>query len=104
MCTRPRDGANRRAHASTATAIRRHWVIENGQHWILEVAPGEDRSRVRVQCAARDLAALRRIALDLLRVDTSTEASVEGKHKTAAWNNTCVAKPIGRWVASRAIG
>ena len=54
---------------------------------MLDVDFGEDRSRVREQTAARNLALLRRIALDLLRADTSLRASLKGKRKTAAWND-----------------
>lgn len=34
---------------------------------------------------------LRRIALDLLRADTSLTASLKGKRKTATWGNACMA-------------
>lgn len=74
-----------------AQAIRRHWAIENGQHWVLDVDFGEDRSRVRERCAARNLAVLRRIALNLLRADTSLTASLKGKRKTAAWDDAYMA-------------
>ena len=70
-----------------AQAIRRHWSIENGQHWVLDVTFGEDRSRVRERGAARNLALLRRIALDLLRADASLKASVKGRRKVAAWDD-----------------
>ena len=75
-----------------AQAIRRHWAIENGQHWVLDVDFGEDRSRVRDRNAARNLAVLRRIALDLLRTDTSLRASLKGKRKTAAWDDAFMAR------------
>ena len=75
-----------------AQAIRRHWAIENGQHWVLDVDFGEDRSRVRERTAARNLAVLRRIALDLLRADVSTKASLKGRRKTAAWDDAYMAK------------
>jgi predicted transposase YbfD/YdcC len=78
-----------------ATAIRQHWAIENGQHWVLDMIFGEDRSRVREQNAARNLAVLRRIARDLLRADTSLKASLKGKRKTAAWDNAFMAKLLG---------
>ena len=75
-----------------AQAIRRHWAVENGQHWVLDVDFGEDRSRVRERNAARNLAVLRRIALDLLRANTSLRASLKGKRKTAAWDDTYMAR------------
>ena len=60
--------------------------IENGQHWVLDVTFGEDRSRVREQHAPRNLALLCRIALDLLRTDTSLRVSLKDKRQ-AAWDN-----------------
>jgi predicted transposase YbfD/YdcC len=75
-----------------AQAIRRHWAIENGQHWVLDVDFGEDRSRVRERNAARNLAVLRRIALDLLRADTSPKASLKGRRRTAAWDDAYMAR------------
>jgi predicted transposase YbfD/YdcC len=44
-------------------AIRRHWTIENGLHWVLDVTFREDDSRVRDRIAARNLAILRKIAI-----------------------------------------
>ena len=74
-----------------AQAIRRHWAIENGQHWVLDMDFGEDRSRVRERTAARNLAVLRRIALDLLRANTM-KGSLKGKRKKAAWDDDYMAK------------
>ena len=53
---------------------------------------GEDRSRVRERNAARNLAVLRRIALDLLRADTSLKASLKGRRKVAAWDDHFMGK------------
>jgi len=78
-----------------AQAIRRHWAIENGQHWVLDVTFGEDRSRVRERNAGRNLAVLRRIALDLLRADTSLKASLKGKRKSAAWDHAYMTRLLG---------
>ena len=75
-----------------AQAIRRHWAIENGEHWVLDVTFGEDRSRVRDRGAARNLALLRRIALDLLRAEASLKASLKGRRKTAAWDDAYMAR------------
>jgi len=75
-----------------ATAVWRPWAIENGQHWVLDMDFGENRSRVRGRRAARNLAVLRRIALDLLRADATLKASLKGKRKVAAGDNAFIAK------------
>jgi predicted transposase YbfD/YdcC len=68
-------------------AIRKHWGIENALHWVLDVTFREDDSRVRDQHAARNLAALRKIAINLVGRDGSTKASVRARRKRAAWDN-----------------
>jgi predicted transposase YbfD/YdcC len=77
-----------------ATAIRRHWAIENGLHWVLDVGFREDASRVCDRNAARNLALLRKIALNLARADGSLKASLKGKRKSAAWDNDFMATLI----------
>jgi predicted transposase YbfD/YdcC len=54
-----------------ARAVRLHWGIENGLHWRLDMTFGEDSSRVRVRNAAQNLSRLRRLVLNLLKLDTS---------------------------------
>ncbi len=80
--------------AQLAAAIRSHWAIENGLHWILDVGFNEDASRVRERTAARNLALLRKVALNLVRADTTLKASLKGKRKSAAWNNDFMAMLI----------
>ena len=48
-------------------AIRKHWGIENSQHWVLDVAFGEDSRRQQDRNGAANLAAVRRLAVSLLR-------------------------------------
>lgn len=79
-----------------AATIRHHWAIENGCHWVLDVGFGEDASRVRERNAARNLALLRRIALDLVRTNTTLKASLKGKRKYAAWDNTFMETLLAR--------
>jgi predicted transposase YbfD/YdcC len=71
-----------------AQAIRRHWSIENRLHWILDVTFGEDQSRVRDERAARNLALLRKIAINLLNGAQSGKGTLRAKRKKAAWNDT----------------
>jgi hypothetical protein len=56
-------------------------------HWVLDVTFREDDSRVRDQRAARNLAVLRRMAINLVGRDGSPKASVRAKRKRAAWND-----------------
>ena len=73
-------------------AIRRHWTIENGLHWILDVTFRdvtfrEDDSRVRDRTAARNLAILRKIAINLMGRNRSPRISMRARRKQAAWND-----------------
>jgi len=45
--------------------IRGHWGIENKLHWVLDVVMGEDNSRVRIGYAQRNLATMRKMALNV---------------------------------------
>jgi predicted transposase YbfD/YdcC len=80
--------------AALAAAIRNHWRVENGLHWVLDVGFHEDASRVRERNAARNLALLRRIALNLARADATLKASLKSKRKSAAWDNGFMATLI----------
>ncbi len=73
-------------------AIRSHWAIENTLHWVLDVTFREDDSRVRDRTAARNLALLRKIALNIVGRDKTTKASVRARRKKAAWNDSYMLK------------
>jgi predicted transposase YbfD/YdcC len=69
-----------------ARAVRGHWGIENQYHWLLDVAFREDESRVRTGHAAANFGVLRRIALQLLRHDTSVKIGIKAKRLKAGWD------------------
>ena len=48
--------------------VRGHWGVENSLHWVLDDTFQEDRGRLRTGHAARNMAALRRIALNFLTI------------------------------------
>jgi predicted transposase YbfD/YdcC len=73
--------------ATFARAVRGHWGVENQLHWVLDVALNEDQSRVRSGHAAQNLAALRKLALNLLRRDTQLQRGIRGKQKNAGWDH-----------------
>lgn len=65
-------------------AIRRHWGIENGQHWILDVTFGEDSRRQQDRNGAANLAAVRRLAVSLLRQEKTNKRGVKNKRLQCA--------------------
>jgi predicted transposase YbfD/YdcC len=52
-----------------ADAIRSHWSVENRLHWCMDVAFGDDQMRARTGHAAHNLAVLKHITLNLIRLD-----------------------------------
>jgi len=73
-------------------AIRSHWAVENARHWVLDVTFREDDSRVRDRTAARNLALLRKIALNIVGRDRTSKTSVRSRRKKAAWNDAYMLK------------
>jgi predicted transposase YbfD/YdcC len=70
-----------------AGAVRQHWGIENGLHWVLDVAFNEDRMRQRDRNGIENLALLNRLAVSVLRQDKTVRAGVKCKRKTAGWDD-----------------
>jgi predicted transposase YbfD/YdcC len=75
-------------------AVRNHWGIENKQHWVLDVGFNEDQCRIREKISGENLATLRRLALNLLKLDKTIKAGVKGKRLRAAWDPKYLAKLI----------
>lgn len=72
-----------------AHLIRAHWGIENSLHWVLDVLWGEDACRVRERTAARNLALLRKITLNLARQavrEDGKRLSLKNVRNLAAWD------------------
>jgi predicted transposase YbfD/YdcC len=76
------------------TLVRGHWGIENSLHWQLDLSFDEDRNRARKDHAAANLAALRRIALSLLKQETSSKVGVRNRRLTAAWSTDYLHKVL----------
>jgi predicted transposase YbfD/YdcC len=72
-------------------AIRSHWGIENKVHWILDVAFGEDQCKIRKGNAPQNLAIMRHMALNLLKILKKNtpklkRISIKQMRKMAGWN------------------
>lgn len=66
--------------------IRNHWGVENGLHWVLDVAFREDESRTRAGHAAANLAMVRRVALSLL-ARAGNKGSIKARRMRAGWDD-----------------
>ena len=71
---------------AAAAIIRGHWQIENSLHWSLDVTMNDDHHRARKDNAPINFAALRRIALNIIKANTD-KGSNRVKFKRAGWNN-----------------
>lgn len=75
-------------------AIRGHWSIENGLHWVLDVVFREDARRLYDRTAAENVAFLNRVAVSLLRADPG-RSSLKVKRKQAGWDIHYLAQLLG---------
>lgn len=76
-----------------AEAVRGHWAIENSLHWVLDVTFREDESRSRDRRLVENLAALRRLAIGLLKQHPSKH-SLKSKQRIAGWNADFLAQVL----------
>lgn len=75
--------------------VRKHWSIENQQHYPLDVLFNEDASRTRKGFAPQNLALLRRLALNLLNLDTDSKLSKRRKRLKAAHDDDYLLQLLG---------
>lgn len=78
-----------------AQAVRSHWEVENRLHWCLDVQFNDDQSRVREGYAANNLAIVRHIVLNLVRLNTSRKGSIKTKRLLAATSDQYRAELLG---------
>ena len=65
---------------------RSHWAIENNLHWMLDVLFREDDCRARIMNSAENLNSLRKLALQLMKRESSFKASMKSKRLRCAWD------------------
>ena len=80
--------------AEFARAARRHWGIENGLHWVLDVAFREDEARARLGYSAQNLAVLRHMALNLLKQERTARWGTKVKRLKAGWDESYLLKVL----------
>lgn len=72
--------------------VRQHWSIENGLHWCLDVAFAEDQTRLRTGNAAENLSRIRRVALSLLKQESTSKLGIKNKRLHAGWDEDYLLK------------
>jgi len=75
---------------------RAQWGIENGLHWVLDVTMNEDRKRNWKDHGPENIGLLRRLALNLARLEGSN-GSIKRKLKRAGWNDAFLARLLGQF-------
>lgn len=66
--------------------LRNHWSVENSLHHTLDVTFTEDASRIRKGNGPEISAVLRRLALSILKADTTIKDNVRGKRLITGWD------------------
>ena len=78
-----------------AQCVRSHWEVENRLHWCLDVQLNDDQSHVRTGYAANNLAIVRHIVMNLLRLNTTRKGSIKSKRMLAAATDQFRAELLG---------
>jgi predicted transposase YbfD/YdcC len=74
--------------------IRGHWGVENNLHWCLDINFREDDRRIRQGHAAENFARLSRIALNLLKTETTNDGGIKTKRLCCGWDHDYLLKVL----------
>jgi predicted transposase YbfD/YdcC len=77
-----------------ARVVRHHWAIENGLHWVLDVAMHQDHTRIRTGHAPENLAILQHLALNLLKQEHTEKLGIKNKRLAAGWDHDYLLRVI----------
>jgi predicted transposase YbfD/YdcC len=68
-------------------AVRSHWGVENGLHWVLDIAFQEDASRMRKDHSQQNFVVLRHMALNLLKQEHTAKCGIKARRLKAGWSD-----------------
>ena len=83
------------AAEALGSAIRSHWSIENGLHWVMDMVFRDDECRIRKNNAPANFATVKHMASNLLRRAPGKD-SLRVKRRVAAWDDDFLASLITR--------
>ena len=72
--------------AKFGDAVRAHWAIENGLHWVLDVTFRNDDSRVGKDQAPANFATIKHASMNYLK-HAKDKKSLRVMRKIAGWND-----------------
>ena len=67
--------------------MRSHWGVENGLHWVLDIAFQEDASRMRKDHSQQNFVVLRHMALNLLKQEQTAKCGIKARRLKAGWSD-----------------
>jgi hypothetical protein len=77
------------------SAVRGHWMIENGLHWLMDTMFRDDECRVRTDHAPPNFTTIQHMALNPIRRKASGKKdSLRVRRKVATWNDDYLASLI----------
>jgi predicted transposase YbfD/YdcC len=77
-------------------AVRAHWSVENRLHWCMDIAFNDDQMRARTGHAAHNLATLKHITLNLIRMDpVKRKGGIKARRLIAATSDNYRAELFG---------
>lgn len=79
-----------------ADATRSHWEVENRLHWSMDVSFNDDQMRARTKAAAHNLAVLKHITFNLIRLNPiQRKGGVKARRLIAATSDAYRAELFG---------
>jgi predicted transposase YbfD/YdcC len=75
-------------------AVRSHWGVENGLHWVLDIAFQEDASRMRKDHSQQNFVVLRQMALNLLKQEQTAKYGIKARRLKAGWSDDYLRKVL----------
>ena len=79
-----------------ARAVRAHWAVENSLHWCMDVVFADDQMRARTGHAAHNLAVLKHLTLNLIRLDpVKRKGGIKARRLIAATSDLYRAQLLG---------
>ncbi len=72
-----------------SNVVRQHWGVENKLHWVLDISFNDDQSRIRKGNAPRNIAIIKKTALNLMQIikKSRPRVSLKAMRKLAGWDH-----------------